>query len=64
MATLDLTLDIKDRNISLNEIDKEKLSFIITRVFEEYLEDEEDKKLTQEINKSEDLKAIIANVKF
>ena len=64
MATLDLTLDIKNKNISFNEIDKEKLSFIITRVFDEYVEDLEDTKLSKEINNSEELKNIIANTKF
>lgn len=62
MATISLNIDIPQKVLA--DIDKEKLSFLVSRVFEEYLEDLQDEKLSQQINNSKELDDLIANIKF
>jgi len=48
----------------LKESDKEKLSFLVSRVFEEYLEDLQDEKLAKQIQKSGEIDYLLANIKL
>ena len=62
MATISLNIDIPQKVLA--DIDKEKLSFLVSRVCEEYLEDLQEEKLSQQINNSKELDDLIANIKF
>ena len=61
--TITLDLDVKNEKL-LKNIDKAKLSFLVSRVFEEYIEELEDEKLSIEIKKSEELGALLSKVKM
>lgn len=61
--TITLDLDVKNEKL-LKNIDKAKLSFLVSRVFEEYIEELEDEKLSIEIKKSEELNTLLSKVKM
>ncbi len=62
MTKITLELDIKNNNFVIEEAEKQKLAFIVSKVYEEYLEDLQDKKLSEQINNSEELGEIIDKI--
>lgn len=61
--TITLDLDIKNEKL-LKDIDKTKLSFLVSRVFEEYFEELEDENLTNQIGNSKELSDLLSKVKM
>lgn len=61
--TITLDLDVKNEKL-LKDLDKAKLSFLVSRVFEEYFEELEDEKLSKEIEKSKELNFLLSKVKM
>ena len=63
MATIMLDVDVKKEKL-IKEIDKEKLSFLVSRVFDEYIEELQDLELSKQIKNSSELDSLLSNVKF
>jgi len=63
MTTITLDLDIKKGKL-LKDLDKEKLSFLVSRVFDEYIEELKDLELSKQIMWSKKLDNLLSNVKF
>jgi hypothetical protein len=64
MTTVDLKLDLKNTTFSLNRKDEQNLSFIVSRAFEEYIENKQDEQLSSEIKNSKELDSILNNIKI
>ena len=61
--TITLNIDIKNK-IYIKNIDKKKLSFLVSKVFEEYIEELQDDKLSAEIKNSKELDKVLSNIKL
>jgi hypothetical protein len=61
--TITLNIDIKNK-IYIKNIDKKKLSFLVSKVFEEYIEELQDDKLSAEIKNSKELDKVLSNIKY
>ena len=64
MTRITLEVDIKNDNIVLGEEDKQRLSFIVSRVYDEYIEEIQDLNLSEQIKESSELDTIINNIKM
>jgi hypothetical protein len=64
MKTIDLKINLSKPNILINKEDEENLSFIVSRAFEEYMEQKQDKILSNEIKKSKELDKVLSNLKI
>jgi len=53
MATI--TIEVNSNSLLLEKSNKRELSFLVSRVFEEYNEELQDRKLSREIKKSREL---------
>lgn len=63
MVTLNLDLNTT-QSLLIEKIDKEKLSFLVSKVFDEYLEELKDEELSKQINNSKELDNLLNNIKF
>lgn len=63
MTTLTLELTTNTSNY-VRQANKKDLSLLVSRVFEEYSEEMQDKKLAKEIKSSKELDNVLANIKF
>lgn len=63
MTTLTLELNVNTTKY-IRKANKKELSLLVSRVFEEYSEEMQDKKLSKEIKSSNELDNVLANIKF
>ncbi len=63
MVTIQLDIDTKNERL-LRNIDKETLSFLLSRVFEEYKEELQDQKLRKQILQSKELDDVLNSIKI
>ena len=63
MTILTLELTTKTSNY-IRKANKKELSMLVSRVFEEYSEEIQDKKLAKQIKSSKELDNVLANIKF
>ncbi len=63
MVTLNLDLNTT-QSLLIEKIDKEKLTFLFSKVFDEYLEELKDEELSKQINNSKELDNLLNNIKI
>ncbi|MDD2871752.1 MAG: hypothetical protein PHS49_07230 [Candidatus Gracilibacteria bacterium] len=63
MTTINLEINVSNEKM-IKQVDKKKLSFLVTRVFDEYIEELQDKELSKQINNSKKLDILLDNIKF
>ncbi|MDP2090509.1 MAG: hypothetical protein Q8K30_02825 [Candidatus Gracilibacteria bacterium] len=61
MTTINLEVNVSNEKL-IKKADKTKLSFLVSRVFDEYIEELQDKELSKQIKNSKKLDVLLSNI--